>query len=96
MTWLRRPKRPAGEPLRVTLFRKRGCGLCDQAEAMLARISKKTPLHVTTVDIDSDEALQKRYFLEIPVVAVGEDEVARAPISERALADLLAEMSARK
>jgi hypothetical protein len=37
------------------------------------------------VDIDSDETLQARYFLEIPVVAIGEDEIARAPISERAL-----------
>ena len=68
--WLRRPERPSVEPIRVTLFRKQGCGLCDQAEAMLARISKQTPLRVTAVDIDSDEDLQRRYFMEIPVVAV--------------------------
>lgn len=96
MMRLRRPERPTGEPLRVTLFRKQGCGLCDQAEAMLARISKKTPLHVTSVDIDSDETLQKRYFLEIPVVVVGENEVARAPISERTLADRIEELRAAK
>jgi len=90
---LRRRKSPQAEPIRVTLFRKQGCGLCDQAEAMLTRISRHTPLHVTTVDIDSDEALQKRYFLEIPVVVVGGNEVARAPISERALADLFEDLA---
>jgi hypothetical protein len=72
-------------PLQVTLYRKVGCGLCDQAEAMLARIARDTPLAVTTVDIDADPALQARYFLEIPVVAVDGAHVARAPISELAL-----------
>jgi len=92
--WLRRPERPPVEPISVTLFRKQGCGLCDQAEAMLRRISKRTPLQVTTVDIDSDEALQRRYFMEIPVVVVDGAEVARAPISERALADLFEGLAA--
>lgn len=73
------------EPLAVTLYRKQGCGLCDQAEAALARISRRLPLTVTTVDIDSDEALQRRYFLEIPVITVAGEEIARAPISERTL-----------
>ncbi len=90
--WLRRRK-PKGTPLPVTLYRKQGCGLCDQAESFLARISRTTPLAVTLVDIDRDEALQRRYFLEIPVVLVGGVEVARAPISERALGDVLAEMA---
>ena len=90
---LRRRKAPRAEPIRVTLFRKQGCGLCDQAEAMLKRISRRTPIRVTTVDIDSDEALQRRYFLEIPVVVVGGEEVARAPISERALADLFEDLA---
>ena len=71
--------------LELTLYRKEGCGLCDQAEAMLARIAKRLPLQVTSIDIDSDPALQARYFLEIPVIAIGHDEIARAPISERAL-----------
>ena len=72
-------------PLEVTLYRKDGCGLCDQAETMLARISKRIPLRVTTVDINSDSKLQARYFLEIPVITIGEEEIARAPLNERTL-----------
>ena len=64
--------------MEVTLYRKPGCGLCDQAEAMLARIAKRIPLRVMLVDIDSDPAVQARYFLEIPVIVVGEEEIARA------------------
>lgn len=78
-------------PLEVTLYRKPGCGLCDQAEAMLGRIGKKLPLRVTAMDIDADADLQKRYFLEIPVVVVAGEEVARAPISERVLEAALRE-----
>ena len=54
--------------LEVTLYGKAGCGLCDEAAAMLARIGRKLPLRVKTVDIDADPDLQARYFLEIPVV----------------------------
>ena len=60
---------------------------------MLSRISKRTPLSVTALDIDADEELQRRYFLEIPVVVVEGIEVARAPISERALAGALAALA---
>lgn len=42
-------------------------------------------MRLTAVDIDSDATLQKRYFLEIPVITVNGEEVARAPISERVL-----------
>jgi glutaredoxin len=72
-------------PLEVTLYGKPNCGLCDHAEAALARIGKRIPLRVLKVNIDADEALQARYFLAIPVVAVGDVEIARAPISEREL-----------
>jgi hypothetical protein len=75
--------------LDVILYRKPGCGLCDQAEARLASISKRVSIRVTPVDIDSDPSLQSRYFLEIPVISVGDQEIARAPISERALEEAL-------
>jgi hypothetical protein len=52
---------------------------------MLARISKRVPMHLTRIDIDSSPELQARYFLEIPVLAIGTEEIARAPLSERTL-----------
>lgn len=88
-----RPRQPEMRQLEVTLLRKQDCGLCDHAAAVLSRISHKVPLTVSHVDIDEDEDLQRRYFLEIPVVMVDGVEVARAPIRERALEDLLRELA---
>lgn len=76
-------------PLEVTLLRKPGCGLCDEAEGMLRKLGRRIAVRVTLVDIDSDPELQARYFLEIPVVLVDGREIARAPIRETALEDAL-------
>ncbi len=72
--------------LPVTLYRGRECGLCDRAEALLARLGRRLPLAVEVVDIGSDPGLEARYFLEVPVIEAGGRVVARAPISEAALA----------
>jgi glutaredoxin len=72
-------------PLSVTLYGRAGCHLCDEAAAMLARIGRRIPLAVTTIDIESDDALLQRYMFEIPVIVADGAEVARAPISEVAL-----------
>lgn len=82
-------------PLAVTLYRRDGCGLCDQAEAMLVRISRHQPLAVSLVDIESDDRLLRQYMLEIPVVAVGAHEVARAPLYEKSLEAALVAVAAQ-
>ena len=75
----------ASRPIELTLYRRPQCGLCNEAEAMLDRLARRIALHVVSVDIDADPALQERYFLEIPVIVCDGEEIARAPISERAL-----------
>jgi glutaredoxin len=81
-------------PLRVVVYGREGCHLCDEAEAMLRRIAKRIPLTVHTIDIDADDYLRRLYMLEIPVVAVDGAEIARAPISEAKLEDALREIVA--
>ena len=66
--------------LSVVLYGRAGCHLCDEAEAMLRRLARTLPLSIGLIDIDSDDYLQGRYMLEIPVVMVEGVEVARAPI----------------
>jgi glutaredoxin len=81
----------APRPRVVTLYRRPGCSLCDEAERILAPLAKRLRFTVDPVDIECDEALHRRYMLEIPVVAVAGREVARAPLYGPALADLLAQ-----
>ncbi len=78
------------QSLRVTLYGRPGCSLCDHAEQMLARIGRRIPLAVDLVNIETDDELHQRYMFEIPVVAVDGAEVAKAPIYERALEETLA------
>ncbi|WP_322817334.1 glutaredoxin family protein [Tepidiforma sp.] len=82
------------DPLRVTLYRTRDCGLCDGAEAVLVRLARRLPIVVDAVDIATDHDLEARYFLEVPVVAVGGRVIAKAPIVEGALAAHLEELLA--
>lgn len=82
-------------PLRVTLYGRPGCSLCDQAEQFLRRISRHTPMTIDLVNIETDEALHQRYMFEIPVVAVDGVEVAKAPIHEHALAASIEEFASR-
>ncbi|MEP7215778.1 MAG: glutaredoxin family protein [Anaerolineaceae bacterium] len=79
-------------PLQVTLYGNANCGLCAQAEAMLERLSRRLPLKISVIAIDSDPELQRRYVFAIPVVLANNREVARAPIYETALEDALREL----
>lgn len=56
--------------MRVDLFGRRGCHLCDEAKAALARIGTELPHRVVVTDVDTDFALRERYGLLVPVVLV--------------------------
>jgi glutaredoxin len=66
---------------RITLFERPGCHLCDEARAVLDRVGEP----YDTVDIESDDALFRRYLERIPVVAVDGEEAFELFIDERAL-----------
>ncbi|MCU0256692.1 MAG: glutaredoxin family protein [Vicinamibacterales bacterium] len=55
----------------VTLYTRPGCCLCDEMKQELLR--RGHPL--VEVNIDEDEALQRRYWLEIPVAVLPDGTV---------------------
>jgi glutaredoxin len=73
----------------VTLYGRRDCHLCDEALALLRQLSPTLGFDIAQVDIESDDSLLQRYVFAIPVIAVGERELARAPLSAVALEDAL-------
>lgn len=73
----------------VTLYTKPGCHLCEEVQALLARLQAAYPHELATVDITTNRELLARYHLTIPVVRVGEQELA-APITAGQLAAALA------
>lgn len=75
---------PETAPLRVTLYVRADCQLCDEARSQLQSLEKELPHKLAVIDIDTDPVLQKKYSDQIPVLEVG-PYVLRAPISRKDL-----------
>ena len=69
----------------VTLYRRRHCGLCDDALFELRPLSVEMAFSIVERDIDDDPELRARYDEIVPVIAVGGREIARPPIDAGAL-----------
>jgi len=86
------PAPPAPEPVpTVTLYGRPGCSLCDQAAEILAPLATRLGFRVQPVNIETDDALLERFMFEIPVIALGERVLAKAPVRAGFLEDALVE-----
>ena len=72
--------------LKVVLYTRHGCHLCDDALVLL----QKHGLQPQLVDIDGDPALRERYTECVPVVEINGKERFRGRINEVLLSRLLA------
>ena len=78
--------------LSATLYTRPGCHLCEDAAAVLERLSARHPHDLRLVDITADAALMHEYGLRIPVLAIaGREYDAPLPAAELERALQLAE-----
>lgn len=77
--------------MRMTIYSRPGCHLCDQMKALVARVVSGLPQPpvVEDVDISTDPDLEARYGLEIPVLIVDGRKTAKYRIAEEDLRRLL-------
>ena len=73
MAWARllrwwRGRRADG--LRVVMYTRQGCHLCETARAHLERARRRYGFTLEAVDVDTDAELAGRYGTEVPVVTV--------------------------
>ena len=61
-----------GASAQLLLFTRQGCCLCEGLEEKLRALNPPPPLQL--LDVDADPALQARYGLEVPVLAVELEE----------------------
>jgi glutaredoxin len=54
----------------VTLVRKPGCHLCDDAQAVVEKVCAELGVAWEQKDITEDEELNRRYWEQIPVVLI--------------------------
>ena len=56
--------------MRVTLYSRPGCGLCDRAREVLEAERVRAGFELIDVDITGDDALERDFGVRIPVVTV--------------------------
>ena len=76
--------------MRLTLYSKPGCHLCDDARDKIERLrARGFELDLEEQDITADPALFERYRYTIPVVELPDGRSLEAPISEYKLERLI-------
>jgi len=82
-------RRRACPLVRLTIFTKAGCHLCDDMKSVVHRVIACRPdahdIAVDEVDISADRELLDRYGLEIPVLLIDGRKVAKFRVSEQEL-----------
>ena len=56
--------------MRVTIYSRRGCHLCDFAEETVRSVQGEVPFDLEIVFIDGNEELEKLYGEEVPVTMI--------------------------
>ncbi len=64
-------------PLEVTLYRRPGCHLCDEAKAAITPLLREFHAALREVNIDLDAELAQKYGRDIPVVFIGSHKAAK-------------------
>ena len=70
---------------RIVILERPGCHLCDEALAVVTRVANEHGESITRRNIDDDDALARRWSIEIPVIAVDGSVIAVHRITETQL-----------
>jgi glutaredoxin len=85
--------------VRLTIYSKPGCHLCDEMKSLIHRVvaTRANPhtVSVDEIDISTDQDLLDRYGMEIPVLMIDGEKVAKYRVTEEALILMLQGRSAR-
>ena len=60
--------------VKVRMYSRPGCGLCDEAREVIAAVRARTPFAYEEIDISGDDAIELEYGVRIPVVDVDGQE----------------------
>jgi len=76
--------------IRVTLYGRDGCHLCDEMRAVVERVARDLSLGVEEVDVDSDPSLVQAYGHDVPVLCINGRKAFKYRVDDRALRARLA------
>ena len=76
--------------IRVEIYGKRDCCLCDDAKATLIRVRREVPFELDEIDIESTPELYEIYKERIPLILINGHLAFKFRIDEHALRRRLA------
>lgn len=65
------------EPIRVDIYSRPGCHLCDEAKSVVEPLREPYALVLRTINVETSADLENRYGADIPVVFVNGEEAFR-------------------
>ena len=74
----------------LTLYSRVYCHLCDDMKAALAPLQERCGFALAVVDVDTDEALERRFGERVPVLAHGDRELCHYHLDAAGLTAYLA------
>ncbi|HLK11782.1 MAG TPA: glutaredoxin family protein [Candidatus Binatia bacterium] len=80
----------AGDTIRLTLYTRAGCHLCEEMRAVVNRVARDVRLTLEEVDVDGDPALARAYGEEVPVLCVNGRKAFKVGVDEPRLRARLA------
>jgi thioredoxin reductase (NADPH) len=86
------PAEPGGQAhdaRRLTLLVRAYCHLCDEMRDAVAALAARFGWKLDEIDIDGDEALEKRWSDSVPVLLAGDRELCHYRIDEVAVTAFL-------
>ncbi len=73
----------------VILYSRPGCGLCDRAREVVLEVRESAPFSFREVNVETDDDLEDRYGLRVPVVSVDGEDRFEVEVDARLLAELV-------
>lgn len=65
------------EPIRIEIYSRPGCHLCDQARAVIEEFRGVYAMTIRTISVETSVDLENRYGTDIPVVFLNGEEAFR-------------------
>ena len=75
--------------IRLTLYTRPGCHLCDAMKDVVEEAAREEPVTLREVDVSGNVDLERRFGREVPVLARGDRVVARVRTTRAALLESL-------
>ena len=72
--------------IRVDIYSRPGCHLCDDAKEVIERVRRQFPFALQVINIETDPALETAYGTEIPVVTINGNKAFKYRVDENEFA----------